>query len=206
MLRTETVEPRTLDILKACMKLPILSPFTLVGGTALSLQYGHRMSIDLDFFGDVLTLDPLKIQSELENIGNTKLASQSNVMLGFYVDNIKIDIVKYKYKLIEEPIIVDSIRMAHPLDIGAMKLAAVSGRGKKKDYYDLYFLLKNFSLSQLIECNKLKFPNTNEMIILKSIGYFEDADRDADAILLEKISWVDVKTSIRIHLKNYLNP
>ena len=205
MLRTETIEPGTLDILKKCMQLPSLVPFILVGGTALSLQYGHRMSIDLDFFGAVDKLDSEAIKTDLDSIGTTILSSQSNVMLGFYVDEVKIDVVKYKYKLIENPIIIDSIRMAHPKDIGAMKLAAVSGRGKKKDYYDLFFLLQKYSLSQLMEFNKLKFPDSNEMIILKSIGYFEDADNDADAILFEKISWNDVKLSISQHLKNYLN-
>lgn len=60
-------------------------------------------------------------------------------------------------------------------------------------------------MKQLLEFNKLKFPDTNEMIILKSIGYFEDADNDADAILFEKISWNEVKRSITQHLRNYLN-
>ena len=205
MLRTETIEPGTLDILIKCMKLPSLAPFILVGGTALSLQYGHRMSIDLDFFGTVDQLDSEAIKTELDSIGNTIFSSESSVMLGFYVNEVKVDIVKYKYKLIENPIIIDSIRMAHPKDIGAMKLAAVSGRGKKKDYYDLFFLLQKYSLSQLMEFNKLKFPDSNEMIILKSIGYFEDADNDADAILFEKISWNEVKRSNNQHLKNYLN-
>jgi len=187
------------------MKLPSLAPFILVGGTALSLQYGHRMSIDLEFFGTVDQLDSEAIKTELDSIGNTIFSSESSVMLGFYVNQVKVDIVKYKYKLIENPIIIDSIRMAHPKDIGAMKLAAVSGRGKKKDYYDLFFLLQKYSLSQLMEFNKLKFPDSNEMIILKSIGYFEDADNDADAILFEKISWNEVKRSNNQHLKNYLN-
>ena len=160
MLRTETVEPRTLDILRKCMKLPCLDSFTLVGGTALSLQYGHRKSVDLDFFGDVTELNTGRIKSELETIGDTRLASQSSVMLGYYVYDIKVDIVKYKYKLIELPIIIDSIRMAHPLDIGAMKLAAISGRGKRKDFYDLYFLLIEYTLVQLLECNRLKFPDS----------------------------------------------
>lgn len=205
MLRTETIEPGTLDILKKCMQLPSLAPFILVGGTALSLQYGHRRSIDLDFFGAVDKLDSEAIKTDLESIGSTKFSSESNVMLGFFVENVKIDVVKYKYKLVEAPIIIDSIRMAHPKDIGAMKLAAVSGRGKKKDYYDLYFLLQEYSLKQLLEVNKLKFPDSNEMVILKSISYFEDADNDADVILFEKISWNDVKLSITHHLNNYLN-
>jgi len=187
------------------MKLPCLDSFTLVGGTALSLQYGHRKSVDLDFFGDVTELNTGRIKSELETIGDTRLASQSSVMLGYYVDDIKVDIVKYKYKLIELPIIIDSIRMAHPLDIGAMKLAAISGRGKRKDFYDLYFLLRKYTLVQLLECNRLKFPDSNEMIILKSIGYFDDAESDTETILSSTVSWKTIKSSITKHLRDYLN-
>ncbi|MBK6374321.1 MAG: hypothetical protein IPF67_14540 [Saprospiraceae bacterium] len=106
------------------------------------------------------------------------------------INEVKVDIVKYKYKLIESPIVIDTIRMAHTKDIGAMKLDAYWE--EEKDYYDLFFLLQKYSLKQLLEFNKLKFPDTNEMIILKSIGYFEDADNDADAILFEKISWNEV--------------
>ena len=100
MLRTETIEPGTLDILIKCMKLPSLAPFILVGGTALSLQYGHRMSIDLDFFGTVDQLDSEAIKTELDSIGNTIFSSESSVMLGFYVNEVKVDIVKYKYNSI----------------------------------------------------------------------------------------------------------
>ncbi|HQN57016.1 MAG TPA: nucleotidyl transferase AbiEii/AbiGii toxin family protein, partial [Saprospiraceae bacterium] len=102
MLQTQTVEPGTLDLLKKCMELDALQPFTLVGGTALSLQYGHRMSIDLDFFGNVNFLDDKLISEQFASIGNAELVNQSSVMLGFFINEIKVDIVKYKYDFIEK--------------------------------------------------------------------------------------------------------
>ncbi|HPB53120.1 MAG TPA: nucleotidyl transferase AbiEii/AbiGii toxin family protein, partial [Saprospiraceae bacterium] len=189
MLQTQTVEPGTLDLLKKCMELDALQPFTLVGGTALSLQYGHRMSIDLDFFGNVNFLDDKLISEQFASIGNAELVNQSSVMLGFFINEIKVDIVKYKYDFIEKPITEGIIRLAHPKDIGAMKLAAISGRGKRKDFYDLYYLLRDYSLEDLISFNKKKFPDSNEMIIIKSLGYFDDADLDQQPILMEQVSW-----------------
>lgn len=204
MLQTQTVEPGTLDLLKKCMELEALRSFTLVGGTALSLQYGHRMSIDLDFFGNVSFLDDKLILEQLSSIGKADLVNKSSVMLGFFVNDIKVDIVKYKFDFIEEPITDGIIRIAHPKDIGAMKLAAISGRGKKKDFYDLYYLLEDYSLEDLIDFNKKKFPDSNEMIILRSLGYFDDADLDEQPILMEQISWATVKKTISKHLQNYI--
>ena len=204
MLQTQTVEPGTLDLLKKCMELDALQPFTLVGGTALSLQYGHRMSIDLDFFGNVNFLDDKLISEQFASIGNAELVNQSSVMLGFFINEIKVDIVKYKYDFIEKPITEGIIRLAHPKDIGAMKLAAISGRGKRKDFYDLYYLLRDYSLVDLISFNKKKFPDSNEMIIIKSLGYFDDADLDQQPILMEQVSWSTVKKTISGHLQNYI--
>ena len=85
-----------------------------------------------------------------------------------------------------------------------MKLAAISGRGKRKDFYDLYYLLRDYSLEDLISFNKKKFPDSNEMIIIKSLGYFDDADLDQQPILMEQVSWSTVKKTISGHLQNYI--
>ena len=82
MLRTEVVEPGTLDILRQCMHLECLKPFVLVGGTALALQYGHRISEDLDFFGNVNELDEPEITPALQTIVSSRLVNNSKVMLG----------------------------------------------------------------------------------------------------------------------------
>lgn len=206
MLHKETVEPRTLDILKQCMKASYLSNFVLVGGTALSLQFGHRISIDLDFFGETEFLNDENFTEEFNKIGSTVLTSKSNVMLGYFVDNLKIDIVKYKYPLIRKVIEIEGIRLASPEDIGAMKLAAITGRGKKKDFVDLFYLLKVFSLKELISFYDEKFPDGNKMLVYRSIAYFEDADKDPDALLLnENITWSEMKSSLIEKTHLYLN-
>lgn len=96
MLQRKVLEPRTLDLLKELMALPSLVSYNLVGGTALALQYGHRRSIDLDFFGNVDAINAMEIQSDLEATGDTQITTQSRIMLGYQIDGVKVDIVKYK--------------------------------------------------------------------------------------------------------------
>ncbi len=206
MLRKETVEQSTLDILKQCMKLHCLSDFVLVGGTALSLQLGHRISIDLDFFGNVKKLEEEEFSKSFKEIGNTVLANKSQVMLGYFINNLKIDVVKYKYPLIKSPLVIEGIRMARPEDIAAMKFAAITGRGKKKDFTDLYYLLEHFTFEEMFEFYNMKYADGNNMIVLRSLAYFEDADKDIDPIFIDKnISWEKIKFTIENKLNKYLN-
>lgn len=205
MLHTKTLAPETLDLLKNCMGLPCLQDFTLVGGTALALHYGHRLSIDLDFFGNVDLSDDQLFTAELSSIGEAKLVSKSKVMLGYFVNNVKVDIVKYQYPLIKNEIKSDGIRLAQPEDIAAMKFAAITGRGKKKDFTDLYYLLKHFSIEEMTEFYNQKYPDGNIFIVMRSLAYFEDAEEDEDPVFLEDIEWDTIKSGVRLKLNKYLN-
>ena len=136
MLQTSTIEPGTLSILETLMKVPCLENFYLVGGTALALKFGHRISIDIDLFGDI-EFDKQTIIGELtdsfgENFVNTGSRAQWAVFC--YIHNVKVDIVSYKHPRIGEPEIIDNIRMYSNIDILAMKINAILGRGKKKDF------------------------------------------------------------------------
>lgn len=204
MLRTEVLEPGTLDILKHCMELECLKPFVLVGGTALALQYGHRTSMDLDFFGAVNNLDEPSITQGLNTIAPTRLVNSSMVMLGYFMGNLKVDIVKYRYPLVKPVIEINNIRLASPEDIAAMKLSAITGRGKKKDFTDLYYLLEYFSCEQLFEFYSKKYTDGNQYLVLRSLGYFDDADQDEDPEFLKKNSWKNIKQVIKQRLINYL--
>ncbi len=124
-----------------------LKPFTLVGGTALALQIGHRISVDLDLFGSEV-FDRELIIKELDK--PFQLLNQSDIFWAISVDNIKIDMLTYPYPFIRDPLVVEQVRLASLEDIGAMKLAAIANRGSKKDFFDICFLLKKFSLSQLM--------------------------------------------------------
>ena len=131
MLQTQTVEPRTLDILKKLIEVPELSDFLLVGGTALSLQYGHRRSIDLDLFSSI-NFDNEFIAHALEKQfkGFTYRSVNNPICLFGYIDDVKVDFVKHlHHPLINTPLVTEGIRFMSIPDIIAMKVNAVMKGG-----------------------------------------------------------------------------
>lgn len=201
MLQRKTVAPATLALLKQIANIHELSDFYLAGGTSLSLQIGHRISLDLDFFGKrEFTTD--QIISLLQPISAIKIVSQNKNILILNANGIKVDFVNYHYPLISEPINEEGIRLLGLPDIAAMKLAAVAGRGRKRDFYDLFFLLKEFSLRQLLDFYNKKYHDGSEMMVLKSLTFFEDAESDEEPILFDKLLWVNVKDYILNQVRN----
>ncbi len=195
MLHTETVSPRLLEILGALMSEPLFDGFALAGGTSLALQIGHRQSIDIDLFGSV-EINEHDILAYFAAFGETiKLRRSSNILI-CSVDGIKIDIVNYSYPLIEPIICVDGIRMISQPDIAAMKLNAIAGRGSRKDFIDLYFLLRSYSISEMMEFYQRKYPDGSAFLVLKSLSYFDDAEADVQPRMLANVEWRDIKNKI----------
>jgi hypothetical protein len=204
MLYYETISDETLGLLKHIQSLDLFKDTRLVGGTALALQYGHRKSIDLDFFGNITASDE-QIEAELLQLGSLTIIRKSKDIKIYALNDIKIDFVNYPYIWLETCIEEDNIRLARPSDIGSMKLSAITGRGSKKDFFDLFFLLKNYTLDQLFSFYKNKFPQASEFLVLKSLIYFEDAEHDADPDLFDKhIKWSFVKKQIQKAHGDYL--
>ena len=127
MLSYSTVEPHTLELLKAFMQQDLFAPMRLVGGTALALQYGHRQSIDLDLFGSV-QFDSLEIRQVLNQIGKLTIIKESSNIKTYLLDGIKVDFVNYAYPWIDESIEEEGIRLASDKDIAAMKINAIEGK------------------------------------------------------------------------------
>lgn len=201
MLCYETIDTPTLDLLKKLQSIPIFQNLRLVGGTSLALQYGHRKSIDLDLFGS-LSADEIEISQKLNQVGELiQLKSGNNIHI-YSINNIKVDLVNYPYEWLCDYLIEDNISLAQPPDIGAMKLAAITGRGTKKDFIDLFFLLQNFTLDQLLEFYKKKYPNGSMFLVIKSLSFFDDAENDPDPIMLISVKWSEVKKFIGSILKN----
>ena len=140
MLHYKTINPKTLELLNEIQAVDIFKELRLVGGTSLALQIGHRESIDLDFFG-ALHIDKFEILSALNNIGKVEIKQSTKNIHIFFVNGIKVDMVNYPYPWLEKSLIEDTIKLACKTDIAAMKLSAIAGRGSKKDFIDLYFLL-----------------------------------------------------------------
>ena len=200
MLQHHTVEPGTLDLLKKIMAVPELSAFNLAGGTALALQIGHRKSVDLDFFG-ARPIDKDEISGLLEQLGDIQILQSSRNILIFNINGVKVDFVNYKYPWLEEIKQIENIRLASLADIGAMKLNAIIGRGKKRDFTDLYFLLKRFTLTELFKFYREKYPDGNEFLVLRSLTYFGDAEEDNELELFEPADWSDVKVCIESEVR-----
>jgi hypothetical protein len=181
----------------------VFSNLKLVGGTSLALQIGHRQSIDIDMFGNI-EADEFEIAETLNKLGQVTILKKTKNINIYLIDNIKVDLVNYHYQWIDETIVENEIRLAGKKDIAAMKLAAITGRGSKKDFIDLYFLLKQFTLDEIFMFYKLKYNDASEMLVLKSLSYFEDANNDEEPNMLEKVSWENVKKKIITTLNGYL--
>ncbi len=207
MLHTKTIEPGTLSLLNELMLIPTLKQFCLVGGTALSLKYGHRISMDLDLFSEE-KINKEQIISILQSKYAEKFvyeSTQSSWSLFCYIDNIKVDFVYYPHKIIGKIEQHDSIRLISDKDLIAMKFQAILGRGQKKDFWDIAELLENYSISDMIQFHSTKFPNQMLAIsIPQALVYFEDADQSEDPISLKLVTWNEVKTVIKEKVRIYL--
>lgn len=205
MLQTRTIGPATLGLLKKLMSIPEVDQFYLVGGTALALQIGHRMSIDIDLF-TINDFDSYELIETLNKDFIVSIESESSNMLITYIDNIKVDFVKMGYPLLYKPILSGNIRMLDNRDIAAMKLKAIMQRGSKKDFFDMYFFLQQMTLESMLQLFKKKFEQYELFYAIKSLTYFNDAENDADPIVFDKnVTWAKVKSSISEEVNKFVN-
>jgi hypothetical protein len=174
-----------------------ISEFYLAGGTCFALQIGHRRSLDFDFFipDDFNTSD---IISKLTKIGNYQRENEEKNTINGSLDDVRISFFGYKYKIIDDFKIFKKIRLAGLMDIAAMKLEAIAGRGSKKDFIDMYFLLGKFSLDEIFSFHSRKYGIglSNQYHHLKSLVYFSDAEEEAMPVMVKKLDWDHVKKEI----------
>lgn len=211
MLQYRAVYPTTLELLKTLMQYESLQDFFLVGGTSLALQLGHRISVDLDLFlnTDFETADIIHEMSKDLEYDVIMQKDKNSMIINARKKNsddeyVKIDFVKYPYPLIKEVCKIDGLRLLSIEDIIAMKLSAIANRGAKKDFFDIYELLKTYSISDMFEFFSIKFPKTAHFHILKSLTYFEDAEQEFDPIYLNNTDWEQVKSTIEKNVNEYL--
>lgn len=203
MLSYRTIEPHTLELLKRLMATDCLSRTRLVGGTGLALQYGHRMSIDIDLFGKVEEENDDEIKAALRQSGQLTILKASENIKIYVVNNIKVDIVNYPYPWIAPCVEEDGIRLASPKDIAAMKVNAIEGRGTKKDFIDMYSLLQCYTLEEILNFYRQKYPENSIFRALMSLSYFEDADTQLMPRMFIQTTWEEMKTNIRKQVENY---
>lgn len=202
MLHYNTVNDLLKNSLLQLMKSDVFNDFRLVGGTALSLQIGHRESIDIDLFSDVEygTLnfkkieDFLKSNFEYVDFLDVPPAMGKAYFIGENKDNtVKLDIF-YTDTYIQPFIEEDGIRMATIEEIIAMKVDVIQRGGRKKDFWDLHDLLDSYSIMQMIEFHEQRYPYTHDKnLIIQNFTNFDQADDDFDPICYKGKYWEFIK-------------
>ena len=197
MLHLPTIAEPTLVLLKQLQGMDLLSGLRLVGGTSLALQLGHRLSIDLDLFGTITAGHEEILEELIANGLNVVSEMNSKTIHIFNINNVKVDIVNYRYGWFEQPIQTDGIRLAGLKDIAAMKLEAITNRGSRKDFIDVYFLLQHFSLPEMLDLYLQKYTSGSIYNVIRSLAYFTDAEAELMPEMLIPVQWYDVKATIR---------
>lgn len=182
-----TTNPNLLDILKHLMAVPEFKVFRLVGGTALSLQRGHRISVDIDLFTDVdygsLDFDIFEkyLQEKFfyfETLSNFPVALGKTYYIGTNKENsIKLDMY-YTDPFIENYKLVDGIRLATVNEILAMKMDVISRGGRKKDFWDVHELMEDYTLQNMVELHRKRYPcSHNANLLFDKIYRFQQSRR-----------------------------
>jgi hypothetical protein len=177
------------------LRLPELEGWTLAGGTGLALRMGHRISEDFDFFRtDGFSAD--RLREILAQVGDVETLQEDDRTLTVIVTAIKVSFFSVPDEFIFTGQPYHFFRVADPRDIALMKLAAISGRGSRKDFVDLYSILRGgLSLEQCFEWLPLKYGEgrVNSYHVLKSLTYFEDAEREPMPQMLEPFDWAECR-------------
>ena len=191
----------------------ITQEFYLAGGTGLALVLNHRHSVDLDFFSRTNRVDEADrrlLAARLRTIAAwTQLSAKDGTLHG-RLGRVRVSFFWYPQRLLKPLIRQGRVRIASLEDIGAMKLAAVIGRGSRKDFIDLYTICQHLPLATLLTLGQHKFRDVHDLSVqaLKALSFFEDAERDPPVITPQPLDWTRVKAfflhEVRRLLPSYL--
>jgi len=207
MLYWNTVSPLLKNSLITLMQAKEFENFRLVGGTALSLHLGHRISVDIDLFTDnpYGSVNFEAIQKYLKatfkyvegDFGIIPGMGKS-YLIGSEKDSVvKLDVYYSMDPFFQVPVIQENLRMASVEEIIAMKVDIIQRGGRKKDFWDLHELLGKYSIKSMIELHRQRFEWThNAEFILKNFTNFEMADNDFDPICLKNKEWIFIKEDL----------
>lgn len=205
MLHYETVSPDCLRLLKQLMEIPALENFRLAGGTALALQKGHRISIDIDLFADKEFEPSFVLQTLEASLYPDRPEGVRIFPFGIFcfLHNVKVDFMFWGHPFVEKIVEIEGIRMASPLEIFAMKLHATSGRRTKKDFFDVALLLEELSLNNAIKVFEEKYTEFDIGAVIRQLTYFDDAENSAEPDMLIPLTWEMVKERISDAVRKY---
>ena len=206
-LYIDTVSGNLFEILKQLMQMEEFNPFRLVGGTALSLQLGHRISADIDLFTDAEynSVDFTYLDNLLEKtFPYTEMLYFGNTGFGksYYIGNNRNEAVKldlfYTDTFIRPMVETEYIRMASIEEIAAMKMEIIGNEGRKKDFWDIHEILDVLSLEKILDLHAERYPYSHSKDVLKNkLVDFQFADDDLMPICLKGKYWELIKEDLK---------
>ncbi len=187
---------------------PVVSPrgFYLAGGTAAALQLGHRQSVDLDFFSP-RRFEPDALVASLSGLGSTQVVHAAPDTMHLAVSGVRVSFFRYTHPLLAPTVGYEGIDLASLRDIALMKLIAIAQRGSRKDFIDLYAIsTRSWSLLEALDSLRKKFGETYSLMhILRSLQYFDDAEKEPELRLLDPtIKWPEVKGFFQAQVSDYV--
>jgi hypothetical protein len=206
MLHYEILDTKRNELLQKITEVG--AGFYLAGGTALALQIGHRDSIDFDFFIEG-TIDTTLLWEKIQNVFTPftciKTQEEKDTLSCIITEEIRLSFFGYPYPLIAPALFDNNLKLASLRDIGAMKLSAITSRATLKDYIDIYFILKDIPLTQLLEDCTRKFPQLDQNLILKSLVYFDDITTEPIKFIQGYETTIEeIQTELTRCVQNYL--
>ena len=186
--------------------------FYLGGGTALALQLGHRTSVDFDFYAP-RKFDNQQMAQTINRLfpGTDITPEQPENTLRLDVMGTEVSAFYYPYPLLEPLVDYGSVSLASLTDIAAMKTAAVVQRARQRDFYDIYYLIKELGMEKIITATYKKFPwyEENNVVVFTSLTYFTDADNDLEAervkVFDRNVTWEMVKKRVKEETQKYVD-
>ena len=194
MLQESAVPLSLLDVLRRLQDKARNAGFALAGGTSLALRFGHRISVDLDFFTD-REFDPQTLAAQI-GAGPEAITGMAAGTLQLLLDGVKVEFLGHAYPRLAEPDIINGLALWSIQDVGAMKLNAIANRGSKKDFHDLAALLDRFPLDSMLGWYRTKYQPASLMMVVRSLAWFDDAEMEPDPICLNGRDWNAVKKMV----------
>jgi len=195
-MHAEVLNKKTDAVFQKLRRAPFLKKFYLAGGTALALHYGHRESIDLDFFC-AKSFRTESVIAVLSKLGTFQLVNEEENTVDGILDGVKVSFFSYPYALLHKTSAFHGVATASIADIACMKINAIAGRNARKDFFDLYFILERegWTLADVLHlCNKkFKAARRDPYHIVKALVYFEEADAQPEVLTHPVVTWSAVK-------------
>jgi len=171
----------------------LLDRFYLAGGTGLALHFGHRLSLDLDFFAEE-HFDEESLLQQVQTVEGFALVAKAPHTLHVTIKNTKVSFLGYTYPVLYSATPILGVPVADPRDIACMKLSAIASRGTRRDFVDLYVCAQHYGLKEILRMFDGKYRQTHysRIHLLKSLTYFADAEKDPMPHMLETLDWDSV--------------